>query len=452
LPLRVGQDAWYALLGGREVLHRGLPSTESLTYWTAGHHWVDQQWLGQTISYGLYSGGGLKLFALTHVVLVTSALLIACVTARRRGASPRAVTWIAVPTVYLLALSAGHVRTQSFAYPLFAVLLLLMLDDLRVPGKRVVMVLPVLVLWANIHGSVVLGAALAALYGGLLVARRHLPTRLRARGAFLAVGGISAVLATPYGLKILGYYHSTLFNSEFKTLIGEWRAPTLSAALLPLYVLAAGALWLLGRRHSRFSTFERFALLALLALTFASQRNLPWLSLAAIPLLAPALDDVLPTPRRTVSTRMNLVVSAVAAVFALAALADAAARSSYAQSYPEAAAAAVARAAAQDPAAHIYANEQYADWLLTTKPALRRRIAYDIRFELLSRNQLLSIARWRNQVGEHWKAAASDARIVVLALPSEARNARALLSEPGARLLYRGPGISVVLRPKSPRP
>src|SRR5438876_592360 len=129
LPLRVGQDAWFALLGGREVLHHGLPSTDGLTYWTAGRHWVDQQWLGQAGSYALYSVGGLKLFALSHVLLLTGSLAIVCIAARRRGASPRAVAWVAVVAVYLLALSAGHVRTQSFAYPLFAVLLLLLLDD-----------------------------------------------------------------------------------------------------------------------------------------------------------------------------------------------------------------------------------------------------------------------------------------------------------------------------------
>src|SRR5712692_8568634 len=76
LPLRVGQDAWFALLGGREVVHHGLPSADSLTYWTAGRHWVDQQWLGQAVSYALYSLGGLKLFALTHVLLVTAALAL----------------------------------------------------------------------------------------------------------------------------------------------------------------------------------------------------------------------------------------------------------------------------------------------------------------------------------------------------------------------------------------
>jgi hypothetical protein len=341
------------------------------------------------------------------------------------------------------------VRTQSLAYPLFAVLLLLLLDDARAPGRRVLLALALLVLWANIHGSVVLGAALTALYGLLLIGRR-LPSSLRTRGALLALGSVISLLATPYALDIVGYYQSTLFNPEFKALIAEWQPPTPSPALVPLYALSAAALWLLGRRPSRFSAFEGLALLLLLALTFDSQRNLPWLSLGAIPLLAPALDDVLPATRRAVSTRLNVVVSAFAAGFALIALAGAAGRSSYAGSYPAPAAAVVARAAAADPDARVYANEQYADWLLMAQPELRGRIAYDIRFELLSRHELESVAAWRNQVGVDWRAAASGARIIVLALPAEARNEHVFLAEHGTRLLYRGSGISVLLRAKNP--
>jgi hypothetical protein len=449
LPLRVGQDAWFALLGGREVLHHGLPSADSLTYWTAGRHWVDQQWLGQAASYALYSLGGLKLFALTHVLLVTAALALAAATARRRGASPRAVAWLAIVSMYLFAFSAGHVRTQSFAYPLFAAVLFLLLDDLRKPGKRVLLVLPLLVVWANVHGSVVLGALLATLYGCLLVARRRQQTPRRSLGAALALGSALAVLATPYGLDILGYYHSTLLNSDFKAVVAEWRAPTPSLALAPLYLLAALALWLLGRRHSRFSAFERVALLLLLGLTFDSQRNLSWLVLGAIPLLAPALDDLIPTPRRPVSTRLNVALSAVAALFALIVLAGAATQTSYGEGYPTAAAAAVTQAAAVDPKARIYANERYADWLLMAEPTLRGRIAYDIRFELLSRRQLLAVAGWRNQIADDWRSAAAGARLIVVALPSEAKNERALLAERGTRLLYRRAGFSVLLRPRS---
>src|SRR5439155_16806218 len=113
--------------------------------------------------------------------------------------------------------------------------------------------------------------------------------------------------------------------------------------------------------------------------------------------------------------------ASVAAAFTVVGIAGAARPSAYADTYPASAATAVARAAAAVPTAQIFANERYADWLLMTKPELRGRVAYDIRFELLSRKQLESIVAWHSQ-GAGWSAAAVGARLVVLALPTERRN------------------------------
>jgi hypothetical protein len=451
LPLRLAQDAWLALVGGRQVLHHGPPGADTLTFWTAGRHWVDQQWIAQAISYSLYSVGGLKLFALTHVALVVLALGLVVAAARRRGASPRAVAWLMIAVCYLLALAAGHVRTQSFAYPLFALVLLLLLDDVRRPSRRVLFVLPLLALWANVHGSVVLGAGLVALHGGLLVLRRGCPRAIRARGGLLVAGSALALVATPWFVGTLGYYRSTLFNSAFKSILSEWRPPTLSLMFLPLYLLVGLGLWLLGRCHRRFTAFEGLAFVLLVALAFAAQRNIVWLSLGLVPLLAPALDDVLPRPSRPVRVRVNLAFALVAGVFACFVLLGSALRpeSWYLTPWPAGAATAVAHAAKLDRAARVYANEQYADWLLMVHPELAGRVAYDIRFELLSDRQLAAIFKWRNQIGPDWASAAEGARIVVLALPDERANERALLARPAVRVLYRDSRIAVLLRPRA---
>ena len=60
------------------------------------------------------------------------------------------------------------IRAQSFAYPLFALTLWLVVADSAAPRlrARTWLVLPVLVLWANMHGSVLIGAAMVALYAG----------------------------------------------------------------------------------------------------------------------------------------------------------------------------------------------------------------------------------------------------------------------------------------------
>jgi hypothetical protein len=76
-------------------------------------------------------------------------------------------------------------------------------------------------------------------------------------------------------------------------------------------------------------------------------------------------------------------------------------------------------------------------------------MAYDVRFELLTKAQAKSIYHWRNEMTESWQAAARGARLIVLDPRTESRNEKQLLSERGARRLYRDRQISVVLRRSS---
>src|SRR4051794_37619778 len=92
-------DGWMALVSGRWIAQHGLPSHDTLTVWTHGRRWTDQQWLAQLALYGLWRVGDLKLALLVHALLVTSGITIAALTARARGASALSVTWVAIPVL-----------------------------------------------------------------------------------------------------------------------------------------------------------------------------------------------------------------------------------------------------------------------------------------------------------------------------------------------------------------
>src|SRR5215831_9305826 len=92
-------DGWMALVSGRWIAQHGLPSHDTLTVWTHGGRWTDQQWLAQLALYGLWRVGGVKLALLVHALLVTSGLVIAAWIARARGASALSVTWVAIPVL-----------------------------------------------------------------------------------------------------------------------------------------------------------------------------------------------------------------------------------------------------------------------------------------------------------------------------------------------------------------
>ena len=115
-------------------------------------------------------------------------------TVARRSA--RSVGLIAAPALVVILMSA-QMRTQSLAYPLFVAAAWLLIADARAPSRRVLLVLPILVLWANVHGSVVLGAVLTTAWGVLLIARAMRQKdgsskELLVRGSLLAVVPVSA--------------------------------------------------------------------------------------------------------------------------------------------------------------------------------------------------------------------------------------------------------------------
>ena len=226
LPDQLRQDGWLALVSGRVVAHSGLPSTDTLTAWTAHVQWVDQQWLGQLFLYRLASSGNLRLVMLVHVGLLAGAMAAALAAARWRGGSARSVGLVAAPALVVILMSA-QMRTQSLAYPLFVAAAWLLIADARAPSRRVLLVLPILVLWANVHGSVVLGAVLTIVYGVLLAvraarSRAGSSKELLLRGVLLAVAPCLCIFASPYGLSLFHYYGSTAFNSSFARVVSEW--------------------------------------------------------------------------------------------------------------------------------------------------------------------------------------------------------------------------------------
>ena len=145
----------------------------------------------------------------------------------RKSASARSVVlfaFLAVP------FSFSSLRAQTFSYVMFVPLFAFLCAESRRPTRRVWLALPALVLWANLHGSVVIAAALV----GLLGVSQFLQG-MRRRGALLAAGAAASVLATPYGFSLLGYYHSTMGNPLFKKYISEWALPTFpSTACVPM--------------------------------------------------------------------------------------------------------------------------------------------------------------------------------------------------------------------------
>ncbi len=444
LRTALAADGWMALLSGRVVAQHGLPSYDTLTIWAHGHRWVDQQWFAQLVLYELERLGGLNLVLLVHAALVTLGLGGAAVLARRLGGSARSATWTALPVLVAFWPGAAIMRPQSFAYALFVAVLWLLLDDLKRPSRRVYLALPLLALWANLHGSVIVGSGLASGYALVELAGSlwKQPRTVPPRSLVLLVAPWLCMLASPYATS-LPHYYRTIFSSGFGSYVTEWAPTTLTLAHAPIYLLALGGFWLLGRTGAQTSTFEKVAFVGLSLLAFDAVRNGVWLALLSLVVL-PRLIDPLRAPAAEPKRMNRMLALAMLAGVAVATVAVAFEPGSWftKQQYPAAAGNAAARAAGAG--GRIFANEIYADWLVFEHPQLAGRIAYDSRFELLTSRQLASVTAFRSLVSG-WRSTLQGYSVLVLDKNDDHKPIRALLRARAARVVLRR-GTVVVLR------
>jgi len=462
IPHHLAQDGWLALVAGRDVAAHGIPHHDLFTVMAHGAPWVDQQWLAQLVMYELVHLGGLQLMTVVYVLITGAAFAFALAGARQLGAEDLHVLMVLPAGAFFYLMTAVSIRTQGLAYPLFVATVWLLAAESRGDERRarVYLVFPMLVLWANVHGSVTVGAGLACLYGLTLLAgavQRDGPRGL-ADGrawAFVVLAPLTP-LATPYGTQIIRYYRATLLNPQFAKDVTEWRPLTsipILAAALALTVAAACYVLLApvvrARAHVNTATrpatrplagptplFDLLVMAALTAGAVLAVRNVTWFGLALV-ILGPAAVTRLtgkPAPLRRVRVNgvLALVIAGLTVCGSLAVLTRPAAW--FTSTYPSGAVATLQRLVARDPHAKIFADVRYADWLVWEDPReFAGRVAYDTSFELLTAPQLSFIAD---------PTATSEARVlsryaIWMLYPSNRKENRTLLKRPGVRAVVR---------------
>jgi hypothetical protein len=451
MPIELLQDSWLTLVSGREVVENGLPATDTLNAWTFGVEWVDQQWLAQVAFYALWAAGGIKLALLVHVGLVATAFASALAAARSLGAPARSVWPVALVAMFV-APWALQMRAESFAVPLFVWVLWLLAADSRRPSRRVYLVFPLLAVWANLHGTVVLAALFVALRGLTFIVGELRSSHRRVgwipRGLALTVLPFACLFSSPYGLDLAGYYRSLLLNPPLRAFIEEWAVSSPGSRTIVFYGAAFAAVCLLARQRNRLTGFEQLALLIALGVGMSAIRSLTWFAFAALLFVPRLLDAELSElrPRRRRGRRLALVGVASAVFVTAAGVAAARPDSRYTRSWPSPAGEKVAQLAAARPEVKIFSDHRYANWLLWEQPELSGRIAYDIRFELFTREQVRVLQDFRGRIGDDWRRAIRGYDVLAIDRRGQEEVIAALRARDGFEFVYADERLVVLSR------
>ncbi len=443
-PHLLVNDSFLTLTAGREVFEHGLPHRDELTTIGAGARWIDQQWGAQLLAYGAHALGGHAVLAVLAGIFVLAAFVVAAVGARHLGAGPRAIVLVFFPVI-LAAPWAWTIRAQVFVLPLFTALVWLLASEARRPSRKVYLAIPLLVVWANLHGSVALGALLTVLLAAIeLVSSRG---RSIGRSAALFVLAPLAVLASPYGpVDAARYYRLMLVDPPFADRVTEWQPSDPDWDTLVFYALAVAALLILVWCRRRVQLFDA----ATLAVTFVGAvlaiRGIPWFALSCMVLLPVAIGTRLDGAAAPVRARVNRLLAAGAAVAVTAVVAVSLLRdeSWYERSWPTGALESV-DAAVSDSHSRVFATDRHADWLLWKLPELRGRVAYDVRFEIYDQSFFDRIATYKRKA-PRWKDVVAGYDVIVVDEKSSRSPTDDLRAEPKSQVLYSDELISVVRR------
>jgi hypothetical protein len=388
-------DSYLDLTSGRFVAQHGIPRHEVLTT-AAQRSWIDQQWLAHLTYYEAWRLGGYPLVAVASSLLIASAFALLCaLLIARRVPAQRAFLWTLV--AFVVCFGNTVIRAQSFAYPLFVLLLWAILADTRRPGARFLLVIPLLVLWSNLHGTVLLAIALVV---GYSVA--HVFLAVRARRPYLvavylvgAAAAAAALFANPYGFSIVRYYRDLIGNRVVAQYIVEWRSPSLGSVLslgffVLLFAVIAIAAYGVGR-GCRLTPTLVVIVTALALLATRGVRYQAWFAIAGVVLAGETLAVVRPAPPELSARLRRLGVLAVC-VFAVITIAVVSRTSAatFETLAPHHAMSAAASYTATHPGSTILADDQSSSALLWLYPKTEGHVAFDARLEQYPKDDLQS--------------------------------------------------------------
>src|SRR5712691_10130909 len=146
-------DTWWQLRTGQDIWNtRSIDLNDHFSHTASGAYWPNHEWLSQVLFYAIYRVGGLRLLTACCAAAITMAWAIAW-----RMTSGHTLRRLLIGALALVPSATGWtLRPQALTLLLFATTALLLI-------RRREIFLPLLFLvWANLHGGVVLGFVLIA--------------------------------------------------------------------------------------------------------------------------------------------------------------------------------------------------------------------------------------------------------------------------------------------------
>lgn len=278
-------DPYWHIATGRWIIdHGAVPHQDPFSYTRLGAPWSAVEWLSQVIFAAAFDHVGWR--GVIAVTAMSFAAAMALLVRTLLRYLPPVYALAGMAAAWAVCLHHLLARPHIFSYPLVVLWIGGLVEARRRGRAPSLWLVPLMLLWANLHSSFILGLMFAALFAGeaLLDAAdwRGRWSVVRQWGVF---GGLAliATLITPNGLDGVVMPFRTEGMSVTMAMVAEWRSPNFQQFQpLELWLLLA----ILGSLAAgvRLPLTRAVMVLLLVHLALAHQRHADMLGLIA-PLL-----------------------------------------------------------------------------------------------------------------------------------------------------------------------
>lgn len=299
---------WHFRTGEWIWLKRQIPRTDLFSYTMPNHPWRYPAWLTELMFYSLYEFLGYSGLAIFMSFWAALAFML--------GVFGKEISYAIFPLILATVggLDSISVRPKIFSLFLGSLIFLLLRRSAERP-KRLLVLPPLFLIWANLHGGFALGLFVFLWF--LLVEAYLIVKGVRKIASIFPLAllswllSVAATLINPFGWRVYEEVFATVTSRELQEGILEWMPTDLANLWLLVYV---AGFWLLLRSfRKQVSYFEVTTALLLLLAGIMGRRLFVYFLLFGLPLYAQLLGEAYrklrpPKRYRTIGWQRGLVL------------------------------------------------------------------------------------------------------------------------------------------------
>lgn len=284
-----GDVGWHIRTGQYILDHHAVPRHDLYSFSKPGAPWYAWEWLTDVIDGSLHRVAGLK-----GIVLMAGVVIALFATTLIRRMVWRGSHLFVAMIVALLGVGAASIhflaRPHIFTLLLLSISVWMVEADLKKPSRAIWLLVPVTIVWTNLHGGFL---SLIALLGvacvGLAIERKFASA---VRYAALGCACAAASLVNPYGYGLHQHVLEYLRSDWIRNVIQEFQSPSFrNENMMQFEALLFIGLMVAGLSFRRGRVVEGLWIIFFANMSLSSVRHVPVYVTVTAPILAAEISE-----------------------------------------------------------------------------------------------------------------------------------------------------------------